>query len=158
VGRFSRKELKEALRIYNEAHQKSSETGDWSIWASIFTDDATYLEHAYGEFRGRKEIEKWITAVMAPFPHMTFPHEWACIDEEHDAIIFCVQNTLTHPKDPTKKFAFPNWTRVIYAGNGKFSFEEDIYNPARDAEKAIIGWLSAGGKFATEPKLKPKYR
>ncbi len=157
MGRFTRKQLQEALSIYNEAHQKASETGDWSIWAAIFTDDAEYIEHAYGEFHGRKEIEKWIKDVMAPFPHMTFPQDWCVFDEEHDAIIFCVQNTLAHPTDPSRKFSFPNWTRVIYAGNGKFSYEEDIYNPARDTGRAIIQWLKAGGKFKTEPKLKPKY-
>ncbi len=157
MGRFTRKELEEALRIYNEAHARASETGDWSIWANIFTEDAVYIEHAYGEFHGRAEIEKWIKAVMAPFPHMTFPQEWHCIDEEHDAIIFCVQNTLTHPTDKNRKFSFPNWTRVIYAGNGKFSYEEDIYNPRRDAPRVIAEWLAAGGKLACEPKILPKY-
>ncbi len=157
MGKFTRKELEEALEIYNEAHAKASETGDWSIWASIFTEDATYIEHVYGEFHGREEIEKWIKDVMAPFPHMTFPHEWYCIDEENDAIICCVQNTLTHPTDPNKKYAFPNWTRAIYAGNGKFSYEEDIYNPLRDAGRVIGEWLEAGGELASEPKVEPKY-
>ena len=157
MGKFTRAELEEALKIYNEAHAKASETGQWSIWASIFTEDAKYIEHAYGEFNGRKEIEEWIIAVMAPFPHMTFPHEWVCIDEENDAFICCVQNTLAHPTDPNKKFSFPNWTRTIYAGNGKFSYEEDIYNPAKDAPLAIAAWLEAGGQFECEPKLLPKY-
>ncbi len=158
MGKFSREELEEALKIYNEAHRKASETGDWSIWASLFTEDSEYIEHAYGEFHGREEIEKWIKAVMAPFPHMTFPQDWCCIDEENDAIIMCVQNTLRHPTDPGKKFSFPNWTRLVYAGNGKFSSEEDIYNPARDAEREVVAWLQAGGRFEVEPQLQPKYR
>jgi len=157
MGRFTRSQLEEALKIYNEAHARASATGDWSIWAAVFTEDAHYIEHAYGEFHGRKEIEKWIIAVMAPYPRMTFPQEWYCIDEEHEAIIFCVQNTLTHPTDQSKKFSFPNWTRIVYAGNGFFSYEEDIYNPLRDGPKVVQEWIKAGGKLKCQPKVLPKY-
>lgn len=157
MGKFTRQELEEALRIFNEAHRNSSETGDWTIWASIFTDDAEYYEHAFGEFHGRAEIEKWIVDVMAPYPQMTFEHEWVVIDEENDAIICCVRNALKHPTDPNKEFWFPNWTRIVYAGNGKFSLEEDIYNPVRDAARVIGEWVKAGGKLECEPKVLPKY-
>lgn len=157
MGRFTRQQLEEAHRTYNEAHRKASEAGDWTIWASIFAEDAEYVEHAFGEFHGRKEIEKWIVEVMAPFPHMTFPQEWYCIDEENDAIVCCVQNTMPALPGSSETFAYPNWTRVIYAGGGKFSYEEDIYNYARDAKRVIVAWLKAGGKFATPPTLKPKY-
>ena len=44
MGKFSRQELEEGLKIYNENHKKASETGDWATWADIFTDDATYIE------------------------------------------------------------------------------------------------------------------
>ena len=158
MGKFTLQELEEALSIYTEAHRKSSQTGDWSIWASVFTDDATYIEHYYGEFSGREEIEKWIIGCMAPFPHMTFEHEWAVIDEENDAIVCCVRNALKHPTDPNKEFWFPNWTRLVYAGDGKFSLEEDIYNPARDAERVVREWIKAGGRIEGESTVQPIYR
>lgn len=157
MGRFTRQELEEAHRIYNEAHRKASESGDWTIWAAIFTEDAEYVEHAFGEFHGRQEIEKWIVEVMAPFPHMTFPQEWHCFDEENDAIVCCVQNTMPALPGSSQTFSYPNWTRVVYAGGGKFSYEEDIYNYARDAKRVIVAWLKAGGRFEAQPKLKPKY-
>ncbi len=156
MGEFTREELEDAARIFNKAHGQSSETGDWSIWAALFTENAHYIEHVYGEFHGRKEIEKWIIDVMAPFPHMTFPWEWHCFDEENDAIVCCVQNTLAHPTDPNKKFSFPNWTRLIYAGEGLFSYEEDIYNPVH-ANQVVKEWLEAGGKFESEIRVQPKY-
>ena len=158
MPRYSRDELQRALDVYNRARDESSRTGDWSIWASVFTDDALYIEHAYGEFRGRDAIRDWITKVMAPFPHMTFPQDWVAYDEENGAIVFQCQNRLEHPTDPNgEPFQFPSWTRLIYAGNGLFSREEDIYNPARDAGKVIKAWLAAGGKFASKEKVAIKH-
>jgi hypothetical protein len=148
MGKYTRRELEDALRIYNQARDRASKTGDWNIWADIFTEDADYIEHAYGDFKGREQIRAWITKVMAPFPHMTFPQDWVVFDEENGCVLFQCQNRLEHPTDPKgEPFQFPNWTRLTYAGNGKFSCEEDIYNPARDAHRAVTGWIKAGGKF-----------
>jgi len=158
MAKFSRQELEEGLKIYNHARDEASRTGDWSIWASVFTEDAHYVEHAYGEFDGRAAIRDWITKVMAPFPHMTFPQDWVAFDEEKGAIVFQCQNRLEHPNDPNgEPFQFPSWTRLIYAGNGQFSEEEDVYNPARDANRVVAAWIQAGGKLASDLFLEMKH-
>ena len=67
--------------------------------------------------------------------------------------------TLTGFEPPDQNgepFWFPNWTRLVYAGDGLFSSEEDIYNPTRDAPGAVGAWLQAGGKFASNEFLQPK--
>ncbi len=152
MARYTRAELEAALESYNEARDRASETGDWTIWADVFTEDADYIEHAYGVFKGRDQIREWITGVMAPFPHMTFPQDWVTFDEENGCVIFQCQNRLEHPTDPDgEPFQFPNWTRLTYAGNNQWSCEEDIYNPARDANRVVGAWLKAGGRFACPP-------
>ena len=151
MPKFTRAELEEGLRIYNGARDVASKTGNWNVWADVFTEDADYIEHVYGVFKGREAIRRWITGVMAPFPHMTFPQDWVAFDESTGAIIFQCQNRLEHPTDPRgEPFQFPTWTRLVYAGNGKFSCEEDVYNPARDADKTVRAWLAAGGKLAAD--------
>jgi len=87
---------------------------------------------------------------MAPFPQMRFPQEWVAYDDENDAAVMCVLNVLDHPTDPGVSFSFPNLTRLVYAGNGLFSSEEDVYNPTRDAPAAIGAWLAAGGELRAE--------
>ena len=155
---FSREQLEEALKIYNKARDEASRTGDWSIWAAVFTEDVHYIEHAFGEFNGRDAVRDWIIKVMKPFPHMTFPQDWVTFDEENGAIVFQCQNRLEHPTDPDgEPFQFPSWTRLIYAGNGMFSEEEDIYNPNRDAPQAIAAWIEAGGKLESEDFLAMKH-
>lgn len=158
MPKFTRAELEKALEDFNEKRDRASETGDWSIWAENFTDDADYIEHAYGEFKGREAIDTWINDVMAPFPHMLFPQTWVVFDEDTGTITMEVINLLKHPTDPDHEgFGFPNWTRLTYAGDGKFSKEEDIYNPARDGGRVIKAWLAAGGKFKSGEKAKLKH-
>ena len=158
MAKFTRAELEEALRIYNRARDEASRSGDWSIWANVFTDDADYIEHVYGVFKGKEAIRRWITGVMAPFPHMTFPQDWVAYDEATGAIIFQCQNRLEHPRDPEgTPFQFPSWTRLVYAGNGKFSSEEDVYNPARDADRTVRAWIAAGGKLEAAPSVEMKH-
>jgi ketosteroid isomerase-like protein len=158
MGRYTRAELEEGLRLYNAARDRASLTGDWSIWADVFTDDADYIEHAYGNFKGKAQIQDWITKVMAPFPHMTFPQDWVAFDEAQGAVVFQCQNRLEHPTDPKgPPFEFPTWTRLVYAGGGKWSCEEDIYNPHRDGNRVIGAWLKAGGKLAAPFQLEMKH-
>ena len=46
MGKYSRQELLEALESYRKARDEAPRTGDWGIWAGVFTEDARYIEHA----------------------------------------------------------------------------------------------------------------
>ena len=154
MATFTREELEGAFERYCELREQSSASGDWQIWGNQFTEDAHYIEHAFGEFHGRAAIVEWIVAVMAPWPHMTFPNDWAVIDPEKGWVVFQCQNRLEHPKDPNgEPFQFPSWSLIKYAGNGLWSYEEDMYNPAEAGEK-IKEWLAAGGQMVTPEQVK----
>ena len=150
----SRQEILDAFERYKAARDQASQTGDWSVWARVFREDAHYIEHAYGELQGRAAIEEWITGVMAPFPKMTFPQNWWVLDEERGAIVFECRNEFPEPfQEDGTPFWFPNWTRIVYGGDGLWQSEEDIYNPARDAPRVIKAWVKAGGKFETREQV-----
>lgn len=157
MGNFSRAELAEAFRDYSAVVDRCSDTGDWSPFADLFTEDVEYIEHAYGVFRGREAVRTWIVDVMAPFPHMRFPHAWVAFDEDNDAIVVGILNALEHPTEAGTFYEFPNVTRLVYAGNGLFSCEEDVYNPARDAAREVGAWLEAGGEMLCPPKVEMKH-
>jgi hypothetical protein len=159
MGRYPRQEILEAFEAYKRARDEASRTGDWSVWADCFTEDAHYVEHAYGELHGREAIRRWITEVMAPFPRMTFPQDWWVLDEERDAIVFQCQNRFPEPFDEDgRPFQFPNWTRLVYGGGGKWRSEEDVYNPARDAPRVFKAWVKAGGKLESGEQVKMTHR
>lgn len=149
MARFTREELQSALDHYEAVVDECSRSGDWRPFADLFTEDVTYIEHAYGVMTGREKVRQWIVDVMAPFPHMRFSHEWVAFDEDDGAIVMQINNLLEHPAEPGVHFGFPNWTRLVYAGANLFSSEEDVYNPKRDAPHAVAQWLAAGGRLAT---------
>lgn len=131
---FSKQDLKDAFAKYLRVKNECSRTGNWSPFADLFTDDCYYVEHAYGVFRGREAVRNYIVSVMAPFPNMTFMEDWIVYDDEHDAIIWQLQNVFPAPPYLDEKarssFQFPNISRLVYAGNGLFQEEQDWYNPS----------------------------
>lgn len=146
MGVFTADELREGWERYQAVTARACETGEWGPWADVFTEDATYKEHAYGEFEGREAIREWIIDVMAPYPTMTFPVDWVTLDHAQGFIVFQCQNAFPAPfDDDGQPFGFPSWTRLDYAGDGLFSREEDIYNPALGAP-CFKAWYDAGGR------------
>jgi ketosteroid isomerase-like protein len=121
---------------------------DWPAWADLFTDDAVYIEHNLGVFDSREAIKSWITGTMAEFPGMTFTVDWSVIDG--DRVAFYIWNVLPDPKGGSDAYGFPNATVIEYAGDGKWRFEEDYYNP-HNADAEVRRWIEAGGRRHTPP-------
>ena len=142
TGRWSRQELEEAHRLFADTAEQCASSGDWRAWADLFTEDARYLEHHFGEFRGRAAIYDWIAATMAQWPNRamtSFPHAWCVCDEERGWWICRIENRFKDPGDGSVHQAH-NITVLHYAGNMQFSYEEDAYNPARFAP-VVTGWM-----------------
>src|SRR6476469_4877863 len=114
TSRWSREELEEAFQNYQRAVIEVGKTWDWSGYADHFTEDAKYVEHAMGNMEGRENIREWIVSTMNNFPGSempVYPVEWYSIDTDKGWVIFKNVNTM---KD---------------AGDDKWSYEEDAYNP-----------------------------
>ena len=141
MGKWSRDELEQAFALYQETALKAGASGDWRSWADLFTEDATYIEHHYGTFGGREAIYNWIQSTMsAPLNREMkyFPIEWYIIDDEKGWIVAQVWNRMVDPGDGSLHQQY-NFTLLKYAGNMKWSFEEDIYNVKHFATM-VGGW------------------
>ena len=135
MGRWTRDELEQAFASYQRIALRAGTTGDWNAWADVFTEDATYVEHVFGTFGGREAIRRWITTTMSTFPGNAMPHfpiDWYVIDEERGWVVCQVWNRMADPGDGSIHQAY-NVTILKYAGDGRWSYEEDIYNPAHFA-------------------------
>lgn len=130
-GPWSREELEREFAKYRER----GAAGDWNAWADQFTEDARYVEHEFGVFEGREAIREWITATMSGWPGNempAFPVEWYLIDEQRGWIVAKIWNRMNDPGDGSLHQEY-NLTVLHYAGDGLWSYEEDVYNPAHFA-------------------------
>jgi ketosteroid isomerase-like protein len=141
LPRSRRTEIEAAFARYQTVAAEAGRSGDWNPWADLFTEDATYIEHLYGTMQGREAIRSWITETMSTFPGSEmpeFPIGWSVIDEEKGWVICQVWNRMADPGDGSVHEAY-NITVLHYAGDGCWSYEEDVYNPAHFVSM-IAGW------------------
>ena len=142
MPKFTRDEIEQAFQTFQDRAKAAGKSHDWEEWSHCFTEDADYYEHHYGRMKGRQAILDWITSTMNEplFAEMTeFPIDWYMIDEERGWVIAQVWNRMIDPGDGSLHQAY-NFTLLKYAGNMKWSYEEDIYNPAHFKDM-IRGWM-----------------
>ncbi len=113
----------------------------WARWPDAFTEDVHYVEHIYGEMRGRETVRKWITELMVGMnTHVHALLDWWVI--EGDRVAYGMTNRYYNPEPGGPPFDFPGMTNLVYAGEGLFSFEEDYWD-LRMAKKAYAGFTEA---------------
>ena len=61
-------EIERAFADYQAAVTGIVTSGDWASFADLFSEDATYEEHAFGTFSGREAIRSWVVTTMTSFP------------------------------------------------------------------------------------------
>ncbi len=141
---FPRDEVEAAYRAFVAA----GDAGDWDHWADLHTVDCEWHECNYGVIVGRDAIKAKINELMAPVSMMQFPVEWVIIDG--DRVAYYPWQVMPDPAGGDAVFRFGCVTVLEYAGNGEFSRQDDMYNPA-EGERVIRAWMQAGGRFAAIP-------
>ena len=133
---FPREEVEAAFR----RRMALQDADDWNGYTDQFTPDGVYVEHHHGVFRGREVIRAWLVPVMAPCKGWSFPVEWVAIDGNR--VVHKWWNRLPGRRPDGSYFEFAGFTAQEYAGNGLFSFQEDIYNRA-ETDAVIAAWKAA---------------
>ena len=127
TARFSPDEILATHRRYIEQRGKieAGELG-WEALAEFFTDDATFVDPAWGRIEGRDAIVTFLRDSMAGLEDWTFPLEWEVVDG--DWLVTGWQNRLPGRRADGSYYQAPGMSRILYAGGGKFSFEQDLLN------------------------------
>lgn len=146
---WSKAELEDAFRRY----WRTGAVGeDWDAWCDLFTPDAVYVEHMYGDMHGREKIRAWIVPVMAKYLEIYTGYEWHVVDEERGRVILYVQNRRDHPSGKGT-CDFPGVTILDYAGNGLWKQEEDYYSIS-GRDRAMAEYTAALAQFDPDHQKK----
>ena len=117
---FDRQEVEEAFKHYFLTGPVEE---DWVTWSQLFTEDGVYFDHYYGRFRGPAEIQVFLESTMMYGKHCYTAHEWYNI--EGGRIVWKGINRADHPDPDQPPFEFPSLQIIQYAGDGRWSSEED---------------------------------
>ena len=138
---YAREEVEEAWNQFVVA----GDAGDWNAWADLHSENCIWVEHHLGTFKGREAIRKAICKVMIPVPMMEFPVEWRVI--EGNRVVYYPWQVMSDPTGGNEVYRFSCVTILEYAGDGLWSYQEDLYNPTEGAD-TIGRWIAAGGELA----------
>ena len=122
-------EAREAYRRY-VTERGRAERGEipWSAVAEgFFTEDAVFIDPAWGRVEGIEEMKRTVFGeAMVGLEDWKFPTEFYAISGND--VVIKWQQVLPGKRDDGRPFAQSGYSTLIYAGDGKFCYEEDLLN------------------------------
>jgi ketosteroid isomerase-like protein len=101
--------------------------GTWRDLAQFFTDDAVFIDPAWGRVEGIEEMKATVFGeAMVGLEEWSFPTEFFVIDG--DTVVIKWSQVLPGRRDDGTAYAQSGYSTLVYAGDGKFRYEEDLLN------------------------------
>ena len=148
---FPRREVQETVDRYHELRRRIDaglEDDAFGALADFYTEDAVYVDGAWGRLEGRETIAHWLVDSMLGMEDWKFPIEFTAI--EGDDVVVKWTQIMPHRKPDGTPYRQSGYSRLVYAGGGKFSYEEDTYNMAH-----VLEDIEASGWQPTRPMNYP---
>jgi ketosteroid isomerase-like protein len=124
----------------------------WVDLADFFTDDAVYIDPAWGRIQGIHEIREFLVDSMRGLEDWQFPMRFTTV--EGDDVVTVWTQVLPGQRADGRAYEQTGVSLLRYAGDGKFSYEEDLLNMAHVLEDlAASGWRPGAG--FTPPPANP---
>jgi limonene-1,2-epoxide hydrolase len=122
----------------------------WLDLAQFFTDDAVYIDPAWGRIQGIEEIRSFLVESMRGLEDWRFPITFTAVDG--DDVVTVWSQVLPGQRPDGRAWSQTGVSLLRYAGEGRFSFEEDLLNMAHVLEDlAASGWRPGPGFQAPPP-------
>lgn len=137
---YPRDEIEQVVTDYVATRERiRAGEGWWTDLARFFTDDAVYIDPAWGRVEGVENIKEFFNESMVGLEDWTFP----ITAIGYDANIVLIKWTQITPgaRPDGSKYAQSGISTLRYAGNGKFDYDEDILNMAHvNEDLRASGW------------------
>jgi ketosteroid isomerase-like protein len=148
----SRDEVQAAFERYLAVRDGiNAGNGTWADLAQFFTDDAVFIDPAWGRVEGLDEMNATVFGeAMVGLEEWTFPTEFFMIDG--DNIVVKWWQVLPGTRADGQPYAQSGYSTLVYAGAGKFCYEEDLLNMAHVMEDV----RESGFRFSPQTGAPPK--
>jgi ketosteroid isomerase-like protein len=143
-------EVRATVDAYVEVRRRI-EAGEatWLDLADFFTDDAVYVDPAWGRIQGIDEIRAFLVDSMRGLEDWRFPIRFTAIDG--DEVVTVWDQVLPGTRPDGRPYTQTGVSLLQYAGDGRFCFEEDLLNMTHVLEDlAASGWRPQPG-FVNPP-------
>jgi ketosteroid isomerase-like protein len=123
----------------------------WSALADLFTEDAAYIDPAWGRVEGRENIREFFVKSMAGLTGhgWSTPENWIMVSGPR--VVSQWDQVMGTDKDGKPRFV-AGLSILYYAGNGLFCYSHDMLNMAHVFEvMKAIGW-----KATAEVNMPPR--
>jgi limonene-1,2-epoxide hydrolase len=137
-------EVRAALDDYL-AVRAAIEAGEatWTDLARFFTDDAVYIDPAWGRIQGIDEIRAFLDESMRGLEDWRFPVSFAAFEGDRIAVSW----TQVLPSGQSQSGV----STMRYAGGGQFDHEEDVLNMVHVLEDLKASGWRPGPGFQSPP-------
>lgn len=126
--------------------------GTWRDLAQFFTDDAVFIDPAWGRVVGLDEMKVTVFGeAMVGLDEWKFPTDFYMIDG--DRVVVKWRQVLPGARADGSAYAQSGYSTLVYAGDGKFSYEEDLLNMTHVFEDVA----ESGFRFSREMGAPPKH-
>lgn len=132
------------LRAAIEAGERT-----WTDLAELFTDDATYIDPAWGRVEGIDAIRAFLDESMRGLEDWRFPIRTVAV--EGDDVITVWTQVLPGRRDDGRAYQQTGVSLLHYAGDGRFDREEDLLNMAHVLEDLEASGWRPGPGFTPPP-------
>ena len=143
MGTYSREELEQAFQHYQDEVDRIAGSGDWARFADLFTEDATYREHAYGTFEGALTLP---IDRFTDLPAALAPHREALRDAT--VVSFCTGGIRC--EKAALWLRFDGMDNLLQLDGGILGYFEQVGGAGYDGRCFVFD-----ERIALDPQLKP---
>jgi ketosteroid isomerase-like protein len=149
----SRNEVEAAIERYLGVRDGiDAGRGTWADLAQFFTDDAVFIDPAWGRVEGLDEMKRTVFGeAMVGLEEWKFPTDFYMIDG--DTVVVKWREVLPGTRADGSAFAQSGYSTLVYAGDGKFCYEEDLLNMTHVFEDVA----ESGFRFSREMGPPPEH-
>lgn len=149
-----RAEIETAVQSLIAARDRiNSGDADWGDLAQFFTDDVVYIDPAWGRLEGIEAVRaELLGSAMEGLEDWTFPTDFVMIDGDRVVIKWRQE----FPGADGRTYSQSGYSTLIYGGNGKFRYEEDLLNMSHVMEDIVASsWQPPDGASMPIPPGNP---